>query len=141
MNESWGIGAHLGLLILRLGMGSLFIVHGYPKMTGRWVVNGKGSRESLVESLRGLRLPFAYPLAIVSGTIMFFGGILFVLGLWTRGVALILAAMMVVAFGRNFVRKGFLGSADFPFSVLIALLGLVFLGSGMISLDKLLFQP
>jgi len=54
---------------------------------------------------------------------------------------LILSALMVVAFGRNYFRKGFLGSGDFPFAVLIALLGLVCMGGGGISLDGLLLKP
>ena len=141
MNELLGAGAHIGLLIIRLGMGFLFIIHGYPKMTGRWVVGTKGSRESFIESIRGLGLPFAHQLAVVLGAVMFFGGILLSVGLWTRGVALILSVIMVVAFGRNYFRKGFLGSGDFPFSVLVALLGLVFLGSGFISLDGWLLKP
>jgi len=141
MDGFWEIAPDLGLFILRLGMGILFIIHGYPKMTGRGVVNDKGSRESMIESIQGLKLPFAYQLAVVSGAIMFFGGILFVLGLWIRWVAAILAAIMLVAFGRNFFRKGFLGSGDFPFSVLVTLLGLIFLGSGMISMDHLFSSP
>jgi len=128
-------------LVIRLGMGFLFIVHGYPKMTGRWVVETKGSRESFVESIRGLGLPYALQLAVIFGGVMFFGGILLAVGLWTRWTSLILSALMVVAFGRNYFRKGFLGSGDFPFAVLVALLGLVFMGGGGISLDGLLLKP
>ena len=128
-------------MVIRLGMGFLFIVHGYPKMTGRWVVETKGSRESFVESIRGLGLPYALQLAVIFGGVMFFGGILLAVGLWTRWTSLILSALMVVAFGRNYFRKGFLGSGDFPFAVLVALLGLVFMGGGGISLDGLLLKP
>ena len=129
------------MLVIRLGMGFLFIVHGFPKMTGRWVVKTKGSRESFIESIRGLGLPYAFQLAVIFGAVMFFGGILLAVGLWTRWTALVLALIMLVAFGRNYFRKGFLGSGDFPFAVLVALLGLVFMGSGGISLDGLLLNP
>ena len=141
MHEFWNVGPDTGLLIIRLGMGALFIVHGYPKMTGRWVVDTKGSRESFIESIRGFGLPFALQLAVVLGAVMFFGGILLVAGLWTRWTSSFLSLIMVAAFGRNYFRKGFLGSGDFPFAVLVALLGLVFMGGGWISLDGLLSKP
>ncbi len=140
MSGIWNAGASWGLLFVRLGVGLVFLFHGYPKMTGRWA-DGKGSRESLKKSLKRLGLPQPHYLAIVVGTIEFCGGLMVMAGLATRLVSLFLVIIMLVASTRNFVEKGFLGGADFPFSLLMTLVGLILLGSGSISADALLFGP
>ena len=140
MNGVWGIGDGWGLLLIRIGVGLVFIFHGYPKMTGRWG-DCKGSRESVKKSIRSLGLPFPHQLAILVGATEYFGGMLLLVGLCTRFVALGIAVIMLVASGRNYVGKGFLGGADMPFSLFMTLLGLFLLGSGSISLDALFFRP
>ncbi len=45
MSEVWSAGASWGLLFVRIGVGLVFLFHGYPKMTGRWA-DGKGSRKA-----------------------------------------------------------------------------------------------
>jgi putative oxidoreductase len=137
MNDIWQAGLDWGTLLIRLGLGVVFLVHGYPKMTGRWK-DIKGSQESLSNSIRRLGLPFPRHMAVLVGTIEFFGGAMVLLGLWTRWAALGLVAVMLVASGRNIVQKGFMNSGDFPFSLLTTLLGLIFLGSGSFSLEWLL---
>lgn len=116
-----------GIFLIRLGVGLVFIVHGYPKMTGRGFTS-KGSRESLTKSLQRLGLPLPHYLAIVVGICEFFGGIMLVAGMAVRVAASLLAIIMLVAATRNFVEKGFLGGADFPFSLLLTLLGLALIG-------------
>lgn len=54
---------------------------------------------------------------------------LLVLGVQTYWAALALASVMLVAAGGNLVQKGFVGSADFPFSLMVAPLALTLLGS------------
>lgn len=130
--------ASLGLLILRLGTGLICMVHGYPKMTGLGSQE-KASRAHLTLSIERMGLPFPYFFAIVVGTIEFVGGIMIAIGLLTRLAAFAVAVVMLVATGRNFLQKQFLGSADFPFSVLIAALAVALIGAGAISLDSLLF--
>ena len=138
MSPGWEAGANWGLFFLRLGLGLIFLTHGYPKMTG--VKSGaKASREGLADSIRRLGLPFPVQFAIVIGTIQFFGGLMLLVGLGTRLVASLLAVIMLVAAARNFVEKQFLDSADFPFSLLTSLVALILLGGGALSLDWLLF--
>ena len=138
MSPGWEAGANWGLFFLRLGLGLIFLTHGYPKMTG--VKSGaKASREGLADSIRRLGLPFPVQFAIVIGTIQFFGGLMLLVGLGTRLVASLLAVIMLVAAARNFVEKQFLDSADFPFSLLTSLVALSLLGGGALSLDWLLF--
>ena len=138
MNGFWGIENGWGLLLIRIGVGLVFIFHGYPKMTGRWG-DCKGSRESVKKSIRKLGLPFPHQLAILVGAIELFGGMLLLVGLGTRLVALAVAIIMLVASGRNYAEKGFLGGADMPFSLFMTLLGLFLLGGGKISFDAIFF--
>jgi len=55
--------------------------------------------------------------------------VLLVLGLQSQWATLALASVMLRAAGRNLVQKGFVGSADFPFSLMVAPLALTLLGS------------
>jgi putative oxidoreductase len=135
--ELWKEGAAWGVLCIRIGVGLVFIFHGYPKMTGRWG-DCKGSRESVKNSIRRLGLPFPHHLAITVGVIEYFGGMLLILGLGTRFTALLIAEVMLVAGGRNFAEKGFLGGADMPLSLFMTLIGLCLLGGGAFSLDALI---
>jgi putative oxidoreductase len=139
MGEFLASGTGWGLLLIRIGIGLVFIFHGYPKMTGRWG-DCKGSRESLKRSIVKMGLPCPHQLAIVVGTIEYFGGFMLMAGLFTRWVALMISMIMLVASGRNFVEKGFLGGADMPFNLFTTLLAISLFGSGSISLDALFFH-
>ena len=44
---------------------------------------------------------------------------------------------MLVATGRLLVQRGFVGEADFPFSLLVATLALALLGGGAVSADQI----
>ncbi len=138
MSQFMGSGADWGLLFIRVGVGLVFLFHGYPKMTGRWG-DCKGSRESVKRSIVKMGLPYPHALAIVVGTIEYFGAMMLIAGLFTRWVALMISVIMLVASGRNYREKGFLGGADMPFSLLMTLLAVSLLGGGLISLDAILF--
>src|SRR6266852_1593134 len=75
----------LGLLVLRVALGASFMFHGYPKLSdpARWLKAFPG---------------FGFPgyLAYVSGILELFGGGLLVVGLFTRGAALLFAIEMGV---------------------------------------------
>jgi putative oxidoreductase len=126
----------LALLILRVGTGVIFIPHGYPKMTGGGG-DEKGGQAHLTQSLAQMGLPFPYLFAVLVGAIEFFGGLLLILGLQTQWASLALAFVMLVATGRVLVQRGFVGEADFPFSLLVAVLALALLGAGTVSLDQI----
>ena len=126
----------LALLILRVGTGVIFVPHGFPKMTGR-ETQGKGGREHLTQSLAQMGLPFPFAFAALVGVVEFFGGVMLVLGLQTQLAALALVFVMLVATRRVLVQRGFIGEADFPFSLLVAVLALALLGGGAVSLDQI----
>jgi putative oxidoreductase len=83
-------------------------------------------------------LPFPYAFALLVGAIEFFGGALLILGLQTQWAALALAFVMLVATGRVLKQRGFVGEADFPFSLLVAMLALALFGGGALTVDHLL---
>jgi putative oxidoreductase len=82
----------VGLFVLRLALGSLFLFYGSQKMFG--LFGGRGYVEQ-VEAFLGRGIPplFAH-LAILAE---FFGGLLLILGLLTPLAALAIASVMAVA--------------------------------------------
>ena len=126
----------LALLILRVGTGVIFVPHGYPKMTGGGG-DKKGGHAHLTQSLAQMGLPFPLAFAVLVGVVEFFGGAMLVLGLQTQLAALALVFVMLVATGRVLVQRGFIGEADFPFSLLVATLALVLLGGGAMTVDQI----
>jgi putative oxidoreductase len=115
----------------------IFIPHGYPKMTGGGGEE-KGGQAHLTQSLAQMGLPFPRAFAALVGAIQFFGGLLLIIGLQTQWAALALVFVMLVATGRVLVQRGFVGNADFPFSLLVAALALALLGGGTVSVDQVL---
>jgi putative oxidoreductase len=109
----------LGLLILRAALGASFIYHGYPKLS---------DPAHALRQFAGYGFPpyFAY----IFGILEVFGGACLIAGLFTRGIALLLA----IEVGLVFVR------AVLP-SVLGAMaLALVTTGAGAISIDAFTFE-
>jgi putative oxidoreductase len=78
--------AGAGYLILRVGAGLLFMSHGLQKLFGLFGGLGNGAAAPIAS-----RLGFAGVLELV-------GGLLLVIGLGTRAVALVLAGEMLVAY-------------------------------------------
>ena len=77
----------LALLLLRCGLALVFVFHGYPKLFGKTAV--------LVSAFERLGLPgyFVY----MAGMIEVFGGLMLVLGLYTRLAAVLLLLDMAAA--------------------------------------------
>ncbi len=125
-----------GLLILRVGIGIMFMCHGFPKLTAgpeAWTKLG-GALSSLGIGIAPTFMGF---MAAISE---FGGGLLLVLGLFMRPACFFLLITMVVAMlmhiksGDPFVKYSHaLESAILFFSLL-------FIGPGKISLDEKLFK-
>ena len=120
----------LALLLLRVALGVIFITHGYPKL-----VHGAGMQSFFIE--HGLPGYFLY----IAGVLELFGGGLLLLGLFTRGAALLLAAEMFVAIWKVHSSHGILAvhEYEFPLSLAMACLALASVGAGLISIDHPLF--
>lgn len=147
----------LALFVFRAIFGAIFIVHGYPKLfggPGRPVapVAGRYLGRNFVEQVehggpsgvaggfRSIGLPFPTLLAWVAGLTEFGGGLLLLLGLFTRPAALLLAIQMAVAIKQVHWRNGLLGPGgfDMPLALLAGLIGLLGVSPGELSLERLL---
>jgi putative oxidoreductase len=122
--------------ILRVGLGAILVPHGAQKLFGMFGGGGISGTAALFDRL-------GYAPGILWGTLVgcveFFGGILLVLGLFTRPVALALTIFMI--FGVHFTSKtgGFFWlNRGSEFSILILLCAIYFLirGGGEYSLDR-----
>lgn len=125
----------LGLLLLRLGLGAVFIVHGAQKLFG-----GIPGTTGFFASLG---IPAPGVTAWVVGTVEFVGGIMIVIGLLTPLAAMLVAAVMLVAIVRVHLPQGFMvsdGGYEFAMMNLAAALALVFAGPGRFSVDGLLAE-
>jgi putative oxidoreductase len=134
LGASIGRAADLGPLLIRLGVGTVFAVHGWQKLDAD-VSNFAGYLESLDVPLPEV---VAWLQTLAEGV----GGILLVLGLFTRLVTLPLIATMVGAIllvkdDVGFVEPDAMG-AELDVALLAGLLGLLFLGPGRYSLDAIM---
>ena len=122
----------VGLLVLRIALGIIFFSHGYPKVAHL----GAGMQDFFIQ--HGLPGYFVY----ISGVLEVFGGMLLVLGLFTRVAALALAIEMVVAIWKVHSSHGYLAvhEYEFPLVLATACFALSTVGAGLLSLDQLLFE-
>jgi putative oxidoreductase len=89
------------LTALRVVTGFLFFQHGAPKLFGS--LPGSGESEPPVELMT---------LVGLSGVLETFGGLLILLGLFTRPVAFVLAGEMAVAYFMSHAPRGFWPSVN-----------------------------
>ena len=124
----------VGLLVLRIALGITFLYHGYPKLAH---LRGEAQMQGFFVE-HGLPGYFVY----VAGVIETFGGGLLLLGLFTRGAALLLAIEMSVAIWKVHSLHGYLAVHDyeFPLALATACFALATVGAGTISVDRFLFE-
>jgi uncharacterized membrane protein YphA (DoxX/SURF4 family) len=131
-----------GLLILRLGLGMIFLVHGWPKLNPNSPMKGAAGFSGFLKQI-GVPLPafFAWIVALLETV----GAVLLILGLGTRILAILFAIDMLVAIfvaKRGFMKVPFMAQQttgwEFDFILLVAALTLLFTGAGVIALDPAL---
>jgi len=117
-----------GLLIIRVGLGVAFMIHGLPKLGG-----GPGAWDKLGGSL-GLPLPVVF--GFLAAMSEFVGGLMLAGGVFFRVAVILLIGTMAgavlyhVKAGDGF--KGYGHALD----LLIVLTGLLFTGPGKYSVDR-----
>lgn len=120
------------LLALRLVLGAIMVVHGYPKVFG-----GLHEHVHLIAS-------FGLPgwLGYVSAFAQFGGGLFLFFGVLTRYAALALLANTAGAIWKMGWKNGFIGENNYQFALALAAMALVFVcfGGGPVSLDRWLFR-
>ena len=122
---------NFGLLIIRVGLGIMFIYHGYPKLLG-----GQKMWEQLGESTKYVGIHFM-PMVwgLLCAVVETIGGVLLVIGLWFRPVCILLLINLAVAVAVSF-HGGGLQDAAHAIEDAIVFAGLIFLGPGKYSVDK-----
>ena len=122
----------LGLLFLRVGIGTMMVLHGWPKLAGgiqQWEKLGKAMSLVGISFLPGF---WGFSSAMVETV----GGVLIVLGFCFRPVAILMTFNFIVA--TVFLYKT---TAQFiewsrPAETLILFFSLIFIGAGKYSIDR-----
>jgi putative oxidoreductase len=124
----------IGLLILRIGIGCMFIFHGAPKMFGgpeKWEKVGMAMASVGIEFMPvfwGFMAAFAE----------FIGGICVILGLFFRPACILLTIAMAVAVSMHLRRGDGLQVASHAIEDGIVFLSLILIGPGKYSIDEML---
>lgn len=120
--------------LLRVTTGALLIPHGYGKLFTEGALVGTG------QFFDSVGLSPGYELALIVALIEFVGGIMLVLGLLTRPVAVAVAVFMAQAAlfhsanGLNWSE----GGAEYPILWMVAALYFAIRGGGRCSLDRVI---
>ena len=129
--------SNFGLLLLRLTTGIAYVfVHGWPKISGGpelWGGIGKALSNFGITFLPGA---WGFLAAISE----FGGGILLILGLFTRPAAAFMGFTMFVAATYHLTKLDPWNRVIYPVEMLGIFLCLIFVGAGKFSLDYLLFK-
>ena len=133
------MSADLGLLIIRLVVGLLFVAHGAQKLFGWFGGYGIKGTGGWFESI-GVK-PGA-TMAVLAGLTELGGGLLFALGLVTPLAAVLIIIPMLVAIAKVHGANGLWATAngyELNLLYIVIALGVALIGAGSYSLDAILF--
>ena len=149
----------LGLLLLRLVIGSIFVAHGYPKVFGgpgkgatvspeAERLLGKGFKQAMdyggianvAGFLQSLGVPYPKPMAVATMATELGGGLALILGWHTRLAALALTISQLVAIKKIHLQHGLISPApetgwEFNAALTAATATLIVTGPGALALD------
>jgi putative oxidoreductase len=119
----------LALFALRVGLGAIMIAHGKEKVFGGMAKH--------IAFLHSIGVPAPTLMGYLSAGAEFIGGILLVVGLFTRFAAFATLVDMLVAIFKVHLKNGFTGQGNYQFPLALAVIAfaLIFYGAGEISLD------
>jgi putative oxidoreductase len=129
---SLGKYRNAGLLITRIGLGILFMMHGYPKLLG-----GAKEWENIGGAMKFVGIDFLPVVwGLLAGVTETFGGFLILLGLAFRPVCLLLTFTMAIATTMHLNNNEGIMGASQAIEMGLVFLGLTFVGPGTFSIDK-----
>ncbi len=130
--SSLGNFKDLGLLVMRVGLGVMFINHGAPKMFG-----GPEGWRGVGGAMGNLGVTFAPEMwGFLAALAEFGGGICLVLGLAMRPACLMMAFTMLVAAIHHLKAGDGIDGASHAIESGVAFVGLLVLGPGKYSVDR-----
>lgn len=130
---------NLGLLIIRLVIGLLFVGHGAQKLFGWFGGNGLKGTGGWFESI-GIKPGLT--MAFIAGLAELIGGLLFVLGLLTPIAGIMIAGTMLMAIIKVHAPNGLWVTAngyEYNLTLFSVAIGVALIGPGQYALDALLF--
>lgn len=128
---------HSGILILRIGFGIMFILHGWPKFTGgpeKWA--GLGAYGMGAIGINFLPVFWGFLAAAAE----FLGGIHLIFGLFTRFAALFMMLTMLVAAFTHITGGEGISGASHALESAFVFAALLLSGGGQYSLDNQFFR-
>lgn len=126
----------IGLLILRVCLGAMFALHGMQKVFGLFAGPGVNGFAKYLASI-GFAPPVFW--AYVAGCTELVGGLFLVLGLFTRGAAAFLCALILIAAVKVHLKNGFFlqnGGVEYTFIIASVCIALALMGGGKYSVIK-----
>lgn len=129
-----GMNPELGLTILRIVLGVIFIAHGIPKLSG--------GIEETVGFFGAIGIPAPVVAAWFIALLETLGGLMLLVGFLVTPVSLLLAAHMLTGIVLVHAPNGFYvvgpgqGGVEFSLLLIASLLALVFCGAGLAAIDN-----
>lgn len=130
---------NIGLLIIRLVIGLLFVGHGAQKLFGWFGGYGLKGTGGWFESI-GMKP--GVTMALFAGLAELIGGILFTLGLLTPLASIMIAGTMLMAIVKVHAANGLWSTAngyEYNLTLIAVAIGIAFIGPGQYALDSLFF--
>ena len=130
---------NIGLLIIRVVIGVIFMGHGAQKLFGWFGGYGIKGTGGWFESI-GIKPGTA--MALLAGLTELIGGILFTLGLLTPLAGIMIAGTMVMAIAKVHVPNGLWSTEngyEYNLTVIAVVIGVALIGPGQYALDAFLF--
>ena len=125
-----------GILVLRIGIGIMFVLHGYPKLFGgvaTWTSVGGAMSTMGITSAPA----FWGFMAALSETL---GGLFLIFGFLSRIASLFLCGTMFVAFMMHFKNGDSFVQYSHALEAAILFFSLIIIGPGKIAVDRYLFK-
>ncbi|MGG0718011.1 DoxX family protein [Robertmurraya massiliosenegalensis] len=129
----------IGILLIRLVIGILFIGHGAQKLFGWFGGNGLNGTGGWFESI-GIKPGIT--MALLAGLVEVVGGILFAIGLLTPLAGILIAGTMVVSIVKVHGTNGLWAQAngyEYNLTLMAVAIGVALIGPGQYALDSLFF--